>query len=168
MLFRLKMAVSLAVVVIFSSCHSPQTTSDRYQSGQVWAYKTRVGEERSRLTIEHILRRQDGEEIIFVAVDNLHITNSSHRQEWTSFSSFPFTRESLDSSVTELLRTDGLALKVNGDALGPTPTEWLKEKGEPVRVPVAHSVTTLAAAKWPQAQHDTPLKAPLGNLPPTH
>jgi hypothetical protein len=167
MLIRLKTAVSLAVVVGFCSCHSQQTTSDRYQSGQVWRYKTRAGEEGSRLTIEHILRRQNGEEIIFVAVDNLHVANSSSAQEWTSFSSFPFAKEALDSSVTELLKTGSLPPNLNGDLLGPTPTEWLKQQGDPVRVTVADFVATLAEAKWPHAQYDTPLKGPLGNRPRT-
>jgi len=133
MLLRLKMAVSLAAIVGFCSCRPPQPVSDRYQPGQVWRYKTRAGEEQSRLTIEYVLRRQNGAETIFVGVENLHITNSSLGEEWTSFSSFPFSREALDRSVTELLQTDRLPLK-NGDVLGPTPTEWLNGNGEPIRV----------------------------------
>jgi hypothetical protein len=66
--------------------------------------------------------KDKGERIIFVAAYNLHITNPSIEGEWISFSSFPFTREALDASVTELGPTTKAPKKVQGDISGLSPS----------------------------------------------
>jgi hypothetical protein len=161
MLSPLKSALILALAAILCSCHSSDSASSRFKGGQVWEYKTRSGEEQSRLTVQHVLQNSGGDDVIFVAVNNVHITSSSSAGEWTSISSFPFTRKALNDSVMKLERTDKAEVSVNGDVLGPSPVEWQKEKGEPIQVSVAEFLNILAARKWPQAKYDSPLRPPL-------
>jgi len=157
MVLRLKMALCVALALVCSCSRSPQTTSDKYRSGQVWRYKTRTTEQTSRLTVLNVERNRSGEEVVFVAINNLHIAAPSG--ELTSVSSVPFARQALDGSVTELEETAELTIPTTADVVGPTPTEWRRANGEPIRVSVADYVNTLT--KWPQTKFDAPLKPPL-------
>lgn len=160
MLSRLEMALLIALLVALCSCHSSESPSDRFQAGQVWRYKTRVGEEQSRLIVQHVLRHSNGDEVVIVAVEHLHINADPYSPPWTSISSFEFSRQALDASVVELEGTQNAPGTINGDVRGPSPEEWQKDNGEPIRVSVAEFVNILSAKKESH-QYDAPLNPPL-------
>lgn len=159
----LTVATTLALAAFFCSCRPHPTTVGRYQAGQVWYYKTRAGEEKSRLTVEQVTRNRDGVEAVFVAVSNLRVVTNLGT-EIHSFSSFPFTRQALDGSVTELVQAHGNPPpNPNGDLLGPPAAEWRKGNGKPIEISVADFIRTFVEAKETSPRYDTPLNPPIPN-----
>lgn len=82
---------------------------DKYRAGQVWSYKTRTGEENSRIYIVKV--DTDGElGSIFhiyvdgIAIKNPHLPNGGSQ---TSLPHSPVSAETLDASVVELIESDG-------------------------------------------------------------
>lgn len=80
-----------------------------YAEGQVWRYRTRPGEESSQLQIHRVEQVPAGE-VFHISVDGLQIRNpfmpSGYQQKLMHS---PVSRETLDASVTKLVREDGPA-----------------------------------------------------------
>lgn len=79
---------------------------NQYKEGQVWKYKTRLGEEASQLLIlstESYLFPQ-AVDAVYVAINGLKLKNknaSSGISEEIAF--LPFSKKAMDNSVTELV-----------------------------------------------------------------
>ncbi len=103
-----------------------------YAAGQVWAYRTRPGEEGSRLRIHAVETVPGSDEPAY------HVTLSGLGIQ---LGHLPLSRQSLDASVTELSETD---------AAFPDPTEgvaaWREGGGGVFTVPVAGVVQMMADA----------------------
>jgi len=85
------------------SCPVPEPVNDnKYHPGQVWRYKTRAGEENSRVTILKVESLLKVGTIIHVSVDNTRLRNSVTRTASHNFQHMTFTKDSLERSVTEL------------------------------------------------------------------
>ena len=85
---------------------SLRTVNDeKYKPGQVWSYKTRVGEEKSTITILRVEELADKKRIVHIRVDQIHLKNCRGGPEPESFEHMPFAREALDSSTVKLLNT---------------------------------------------------------------
>ena len=78
---------------------------EKYKPGQVWSYKTRVGEEKSTITILRVEELADKKRIVHIRVDQIHLKNCRGGPEPESFEHMPFAREALDSSTVKLLNT---------------------------------------------------------------
>ncbi len=77
-----------------------------YEVGQVWEYKTRPGEEASKLYIAKIDKHEKIGKIFHIYVDGLHIRNDrveSGFQE--ALPHAPVDTSTLDASVTKLVET---------------------------------------------------------------
>ena len=86
-----------------SSCPSPELAKDKkYQPGQVWQYKTRAGEEGSRITVLRVERLLKVGVIVHVRVDRIRLRNCAGGPEADNFQHMPFTKDALDRSVTKL------------------------------------------------------------------
>jgi hypothetical protein len=87
------------------TCPSPETVKDsKFYPGQVWQYKTRLGEEKSFLTILRVESLPKSGTIIHVRVDNVRLRNCTGGPEPDKFEHMPFTRDAIERSVTELLK----------------------------------------------------------------
>jgi hypothetical protein len=83
-----------------------ETHSREYRVGQIWQYRTRPGEEQSRLHIAKIETLSGGQSAFHIYLDNLRIPNSQlpgHMQ--TDLPHAPVSSETLDMSVVKLLGT---------------------------------------------------------------
>jgi hypothetical protein len=78
----------------------------KYRPGQVWSYRTRVGEEQSRVTILRVDREPSAGYIVHLAVDGLSIKNPTSRDGVArTISHLPFSEKATDQSLTDLLDT---------------------------------------------------------------
>ena len=85
------------------SCPAPEVVKDKkYQPGQVWRYKTRQGEERSRITVLRVETLPKVGIIVHVRVDRVRLRNCAGGPEPDNFQHMPFTRDALERSVTKL------------------------------------------------------------------
>lgn len=78
--------------------------SREYRAGQIWQYRTRPGEERSRLYIVKVETLSNGEPAFHLYLDNLKIPNSQlpgHVQ--SELPHTPVSSQTLDQSVVKLL-----------------------------------------------------------------
>ncbi len=75
-----------------------------YEVGQVWEYKTREGEENSRMTVVALTEHQHFGLIINISLDNLKI-RSSHSEDGfiNGLSHSPCSQESINNSVISLV-----------------------------------------------------------------
>ena len=78
-----------------------------YRVGQVWEYKTRSGEENSHVTIARIDTEKGYGNIYHIYVDHLRIKNPRTKTGFQAeLPHSPVDQETLDKSVTKLVRTD--------------------------------------------------------------
>jgi hypothetical protein len=85
------------------SCPAPEVVKDKkYQPGQVWQYKTRQGEEHSRITVLRVERLPKVGVIVHVRVNRIGLRNCAGGPEPDNFQHMPFTKDALDRSVTKL------------------------------------------------------------------
>ncbi|WP_340117755.1 hypothetical protein [Pelagibius sp. 7325] len=95
---------ALAVVLLLSAF--PALAAD-YQAGQIWSYRTRPGEEASRLYIVRIDRELSTRPIFHIYLDGLALKNAL--MEGGVQKTLPYaavSQETLDASVVELLASD--------------------------------------------------------------
>src|SRR5687768_16736361 len=77
--------------------------SPQYQAGQIWQYRTRPGEEQSRLYIVKVETLSNGEPAFHLYLDNLKIPNArlpGHVQ--SELPHTPVSLQTLDQSVVKL------------------------------------------------------------------
>jgi hypothetical protein len=72
----------------------------KFRVGDVWEYKTRQGEEGSRLTITRIDESPKLGVIVHVSVSGIHFSNCHGGGEPDNIQQMPFARRALDASVT--------------------------------------------------------------------
>ena len=73
------------------------------KSGQIWKYKTRKGEEKSRVIILRVEKYDKGEIVVHIAVEGLKIKNSQKEIGISEeIGHLPFSKESITKSLTEL------------------------------------------------------------------
>jgi hypothetical protein len=75
-----------------------------YSEGQVWSYKTRLGEEQSTVLINKIETHERLGKIFHISVDGVKVRNRhSKNGVTTEFPHFPVSEETLRKSVIKLL-----------------------------------------------------------------
>jgi hypothetical protein len=83
-------------------------TDSEYQPGQVWAYRTRPGEDSSTLTVLRVERADTLGVIVHVAVEGLAIRNPKAPDGLIRRAShLPFAKEAVDRSVVRKVRDGG-------------------------------------------------------------
>jgi hypothetical protein len=83
------------------------TTDSKYKIGQVWKYKSRPTEPTSTFTVLKVEHTAADGNIIHVRVDSLRMKNPQQINVGSSeIGHMPFAEAALDSSVTELLKSD--------------------------------------------------------------
>jgi len=76
---------------------------DKFKVGQIWKYKTREGEEDSRIQILKIDKFKDNEPFIHISIHGLKIKSPASESGYSeTVGHLPFDRKSFDESVTEL------------------------------------------------------------------
>jgi len=80
-------------------------TDPKFRVGDVWEYKTRPGEEHSRLTIVKIDNSAELGLIVHVAVDSLTWKDCQNNPLPESVPHMPFARKALDMSLTNRVAT---------------------------------------------------------------
>lgn len=89
------------ISVAQSSCVQPQLVTDpKFVPGQVWAYKTRPGEESSTLTILRVEKTPKLGTIVHLRIDRVHFSNCTGGPSPEVIEHAPFTRAALEASVT--------------------------------------------------------------------
>lgn len=91
-----------------SESHDP-----KFVVGDVWEYRTRAGEEHSRLTIVRVDVSPDLGVIIQVAVDGIKLANCNQGPEPDNIPHMPFARRAFEGSVTKKI-----------DSGHPLPSGW--------------------------------------------
>lgn len=85
-------------------CPEPtEATDSKFHPGQVWRYKTRPHGKGSTLTILKVESLPKVGVIIHIRVDKVRLRNCTGGPEPDNFEHMPFTRESIDKSVTKLV-----------------------------------------------------------------
>lgn len=83
-------------------------TDSQYQPGQVWAYRTRPGEDSSTLTVLRFERADTLGVIVHVAVEGLTIRNPSAPDGLIRrLAHLPFAKDAIDRSVVRKVRDAG-------------------------------------------------------------
>jgi hypothetical protein len=93
----------LAITLLLSLAAAPAVAAT-FEEGQIWRYQTRPGEEASRLFIARIDRGIGTQTIYHIYLDGLKLKNPLYEggvQDHLPHA--PVTRQSLETSVTELL-----------------------------------------------------------------
>jgi hypothetical protein len=78
---------------------------EKYKPGQVWTYKTRANEQESTLTILRVEEMPDKKRIVHIRVDHIPLTNCTGGRAPDTFEHMPFSKEALNESVIEVVRT---------------------------------------------------------------
>jgi hypothetical protein len=74
--------------------------------GQVWTYRTRPGEEQSRVQVLVVEDVPGVGEVVHVSVDGVRIPNPVHPDRFsTAIGHVPITREAFDRSVLDVVET---------------------------------------------------------------
>lgn len=94
--FRSFAAVATLVMSTLSS-------AAELQPGQVWAYKTRPGEEGSTLTVLKVEKYPKLGSVVHVRVDGVHVNNPVKGNVVTAVPHLPFKEAPLKYSLTRLL-----------------------------------------------------------------
>ena len=132
--------VLLALALLAPTIPSDDRPGDRYVTGQVWAYRTRSGEEGSLLkiqAIEYDAAAIRGGPIYHVSVIGVHFADP---QIAPILPHVPVSRATLDASVTRLVAsatdfpdaTEGIA-------------EWRRERGGVYTIPLADIIAAIDA-----------------------
>ena len=91
------------LLALFLGLFSVGAHSHEYQTGQIWQYRTRPGEEQSRLYIAKIETLSNGERVFHIRLDKLKIPNGKLAgQVQTVLPHAPVSEKTLDISVTKL------------------------------------------------------------------
>lgn len=104
----------------------------RYALGQVWAYKTRAGDEGSVLKIQQIEQDLKLGPIYHISIIRFHLSSPQMRPE---IPHSPVSAETLDASVTHLVKSD-----VRFPDATPGIEQWRNAKGGIFTIPVAEIV----------------------------
>lgn len=103
-----KAAAAILLLLGLLAAAVPALAAD-YAVGQVWSYKTRPGEEGSKLYIVRIDRELASEPIFHIYVDGLQLKNPLMEGGiQKNLPHAPVTQKALDGSVVELLESDAL------------------------------------------------------------
>jgi len=94
---RLLLLLLASLLIVACNCKDTE-----YEVGQVWNYKTRLGEEKSTLTIVRIEENDKLGTIVCVYADSLKI-NSRDTLDFVHIEFMPFAKSAIDSSVTNLI-----------------------------------------------------------------
>lgn len=116
-------------------CPEPTETKDpRFRPGQVWQYKTRSHEENSTLTVLKIESLPKMGTIIHIRVEQIRLRNCTGGPEPDKFEHMPFARESIERSVTKLVKETAVPVFESGY------DQWRKACGGVYTVTVAEAV----------------------------
>lgn len=91
--------ITLVLITVFSFANAADL-----QVGQVWAYKTRIGESNSTLTILKVERYKDLGQVVHVRIDGIRMRNPVQGNIVTDLPHLPFRSAAIERSVTKLLR----------------------------------------------------------------
>ena len=159
-----RLLVMAPLLLALAGCTAPKfvnrTETPKYRAGQVWAYRTRAGEERSRLTVLKVIS-DPRTEVVFVGLEGLHITLTCARCAGPalvvrSIGPIAFSREALDRSTVALEHADSPTDRfASADvALGPTYQDWRKGRSTYISTPVAEFLEKFAQREHPnEDQH---------------
>jgi hypothetical protein len=115
----------------------------RFAAGQLWAYRTRPGEEDSSLLVGRVERDDRRGVIVHVAINRLALgPDAAEGKRAVVF--LPFTRDALEASVTELLDT-GEELPGFDAAYGRWRDLAARGEADVFDVPVAEAIDRVAA-----------------------
>ena len=79
----------------------------KYAAGQVWTYRTRPGEEASRLTVVAVGDERDYGTVVHVAISQLEIhAGQAAGGVARTITHMPFDEQALDDSVLELVERE--------------------------------------------------------------
>lgn len=130
--------LALALLAPSLNASGQATPADRYATGQVWAYRTRPGDEGSLIkiqSIEYDAGAIQGSPIYHISVIGVHFRN---RDIAPALPHAPVSRATLDASVTEL-RPAGTAFP---DA-APGIAEWHRARGGVFTASIAQIVSSI-------------------------
>jgi hypothetical protein len=84
------------------------TDLSHFRAGQVWRYRTRPGEEGSRMTVGRVEQSDRGDVFVHVQLHGLDIPNpQAPSGRSTMIQHLPIAEESLAASVVDLVAEDG-------------------------------------------------------------
>jgi hypothetical protein len=102
----LLIAIAILILVPFSMFSEAKKMNDEkigFESGQLWKYETREGEEDSRLLILKIENYENNEVVVHIAVFDVKISeDAKNGLKLDHLQHLPFSEESLRESVVEL------------------------------------------------------------------
>ncbi len=88
-----------------SDFHLKDAADTKFHPGDIWEYKTRAGEEGSRLTVLKVDSSPELGAIVHIAVDNLTWRDCQDNAVAESIPHMPFARKAVDASVTRRIGT---------------------------------------------------------------
>jgi hypothetical protein len=97
--------ICLVAIGCSQGADKPQETASmsRFESGQIWRYKTRPGEERSRLKVVKVESHEKLGTIVHIQINDVAIKSSSAPEGMSKvISHLPYSEKSLSDSVTTL------------------------------------------------------------------
>ncbi|WP_193370384.1 hypothetical protein [Pelagibius marinus] len=101
------MKKTLVLFVLLAQCAALPAQAVTFEVGQLWSYRTRPGEEDSRLYIARIDRDMGSKPIVHVYVDRLKLKNPLlEAKVQDHLVHVPISREALEASVISLIQKD--------------------------------------------------------------
>jgi len=81
--------------------------ADKFKAGQLWKYKTRLGEENSTVMILKVEKYENAETIIHISISGVKINNKHSPNGITEvLGHSPLSEEAVLKSVTQLIASD--------------------------------------------------------------
>lgn len=129
----------LAFAALFGASAQAPPPVDRYAEGQVWEYRTRPGEEASRLKVQRIEDHAALGRVYHVSVIGVRIETG--RAVVPMLNHLPVSRATLDGSVTRLADGDADFPDIEAGI-----AEWRRAEGGVFSIGVAEIVAMAQAA----------------------
>lgn len=91
------------IILLLFAMSSIASAAD-FQEGQVWKYRSRIGESDSTITILKIENYKDLGRVVHLRVDKIQIRNPLKGNMITDIPHLPFKEDAVTQSVTKLVR----------------------------------------------------------------
>ena len=135
------------LIAIIAFTLSFTTNAAELQPGQVWKYKTRLGEQTSTLTILKVEKYKDLGSVVHIRVDAIRMKNPLKGNIVTDVPHLPFKEDAVQKSITELVRksTDIPPFQEGYDTWK---SAYLAGKAGAFETNVGATLTAMLGAQW--------------------
>ena len=154
----MKIAVKVLLICCALGSSAIAVALPMIEEGEIWAYKTRPGEEKSTLTILKIEEYPKYGEVVHIRVDDIQMINPATGAEFNAMPHMPFQAKALQRS---LIRRVGKTVQVPefNEGYAYWKSAFDEEKAGAFKISVRQALAGLLRGSWEAIDENT-LKTP--------